>query len=371
MKRKKKFKPLLYYLFKLLSKSKRSELIKSLVRRKTGSYALDLPDDLTASKNILFVLPEDPLEALHQVVNIISIINFLMQKNTVHIIFLCENKIAPYFKNIHGIQKMVTYESDQRYLFSQEFALIRKELQKEYVDLCLFLERKPDLSLLHLIGTIRAKVRVTYDGVSEFPFFNLHVKTSNQQLYRPRQNCVMAKNLGAKIEHKLQWSVSKEVITEITLMLKGSGITDDVWFAGIDSQYFFETFGSAWTQTLIKKLTETADKTWYLYTEDIQKPAFLTWLKSLNLPVFSDLTPSRQAALLYKSNFVITGKTALFELANLLHKPVLGLFEVKELPIHCKITATSMGISYTKKPDEQTITKICEQVGSLKTEKVL
>lgn len=365
MENKRKLQPLLYYLTKCLSKRGQTNFIKYLVSRKCGSYVLNLPDDLSTAKNILFVLPEDILEALHQVVNIVSIINHFHKIHKAQIVFLCEKKIAPYFKNFHGVSSVFEYERTQRYLFSNEFSLLRKMLIKEYIDVCLFLERDPDLSLLLLIGQINIKIRVAYFNVGSFPFFNLHIGPANHHnVYRTEQNSIMAKTLGAELDSDLHWSVSKDTIEEITVMLKESSLQETVWLGGIDTQHFYYTFGSHWTEALIENLLMQNNRFWYLYVENIPEQSFLNWLKARKMPVFSDLSPSRLAALLYKTDCIISGKAMIFELANLLHKSAIGLFTEKELHQYCRSTPQSIGVSYSKRPDEQTIARISERIAA-------
>ena len=364
MNNKRKLKPLLYYLTKFFGSKARTSIIKYLVYKKCGSHILTLPDDLMAVKNILFVLPEDTLEALHQIENIISIINHFNKRHKAQAFFLCEKKIVPYFNNFHNVSSIFEYDSADRFLFSNQFVVLRKKLIKEYIDLCLFLERDPDLSLLFLIGHIQAKIRVSYSDIASFPFFNLQIKPLNRHKHLTDQNNLMARILGANLNNEIHWSVLKNTIDEIKVMLKESSISETVWLGGIDAQFFYYTFGRQWTDSLIENLTMQSEKTWYLYVRDIPEFSFLNWLKTKNLPFFSDLSPSRLAALLKKSTMIISGKATAFKLASLLKTPAIGVFETNELQKYCRSTPQSIGIPYTGKPDEQTISIIIEKVTS-------
>ena len=364
LERKKRLKPLPYYLTKPLSRKVRTNVIKYLVYKKCGSYIIDIPDDLAAVKNILFVLPEDTLEALHQIVNILSIINHFNKTHKVHTFFLCEKRIAPYFSNFQGVTTVIEYDASDRYLFSNHFSLLQKRLVKEYIDLCLFLERNPDLSLLYLVGQIKAKIRISFSDVGAFPFFNLQIKITDRHTHLTEQNNIISKILGAKLSSDIHWSVSKDTIDEIKVMLKESSIQETEWLGGIDAQLFYYTFGMKWLDTLLEKLTAQSNKRWYLYTRDIPEDSFFDWLKSKQIPVFSALSPPRLAALLKKSDLIISGKSETFELANLLQIPAIGLFEESELQKYCKSTPHSTGIPYSGNPDEQTITAIIDRLSA-------
>jgi ADP-heptose:LPS heptosyltransferase len=91
--------------------------------------------------------------------------------------------------------------------------------------------------------------------------------------------------------------------------------------------------------------------------------ALLNWLKARKLPVFSELTPSRLAGLLQKTDVIVSGKTIYFELASLLQRPSVGIFTEEELRRHCRNTPFSIGITYSQRPNEVTITEIGESVG--------
>ena len=365
--KKKLLKPLPYYLTKPLSGKVRAGFIKYLVYKKCGSYIIDIPDDLAAVKNILFVLPEDTLEALHQIVNILSIINHFNKTHNVHTFFLCERRVAPYFNNFQGSNSVIEYDTSERYLFSNHFSLLQKKLVKEYIDLCLFLERDPDLSLLYLIGQIQAKIRISFSDVGSFPFFNLQIKSTDRHSHLTEQNNIMSRILGAKLSSDIHWSVSKDTIDEIKVMLKESSIPETNWLGGIDAQLFYFKYGIDWMNNLIENLTAQSEKKWYLYTRDMPENSFFDWLKSKKMPVFSDLSPPRLAALLKKTDLIISGKAETFELSNLLQTTAIGLFEKNELKKYCKSTPHSIGIPYTNKPDEQTIKSILDRITALAT----
>lgn len=355
-------KPLPYYLTKPLSKKIRAGFIKYLVHKRCGSYIIDIPDDLAAVKNLLFVLPEDTLEALHQIVNILSIINHFNRTHKVHSFFLCEKRVAPYFNNFQGAITVIEYDTSERYLFSNYFSQLQKRLAKEYIDLCLFLERDPDLSLLYLIGHIQVKIRISYAEVGSFPFFNLQIRSFDRRSHLTEQNNIMSKILGAKLSSEIHWTVSKDTIGEIKMMLKESSIMETNWIGGIDAQLFYYKYGISWLNNLIENLTLQSNKKWYLYTRDIPEESFFNWLKSKNIPVFSDLSPPRLAALIKISNLIISGKNEMFELANLLQTHAIGLFQQSELQKYCRSAPHSIGISFSNKPDENTIKSIIDTI---------
>ena len=362
MGKKKKFKPILYYLSKCLNKKTLQAMVKFTVKKKCDAYAIDIPDDLSSSKNILFILPEDPIETLHQCINIISIITFFNSIHRSNIIFLCEEKITPYITHIQGVKRVIEYDKKDIYLFSNIIKHIQKQLLKEYIDLCLLLEREPNIGILSIIGNIQAKVRVTYADVGEFPFFNFRIKISKEHQYLTDQNCIMAEMLGAKRQSNLHWSVSNDMLNEIGLKFNELLIPEMTWLGGIDILFFYKNFGFQFTDKLIEKVRSQFSENWFLYTEYIPDNSYSIWLKKKQMPVITDITPSCQAALLTKIDLFITGKTPLFELANLLQKPVIGLFKKKEILRYCSQTPITIGIPYADDKKEELLNEMCKKV---------
>lgn len=337
-------------------------MLKFTVNKKCGAYAIDIPDDLYSSKNILFILPEDLVETLHQFINIISIITYFNSKHKSNIIFLCEKKVTPYITHIQDVKRVIEYDKKDMYLFSTTINQIQKQLLKEYIDLCMLLEREPEISILSIIGNIRSKIRATYADVGEFPFFNFRIKISKEHQYRTDQNCIMAEMLGAKKQSSLQWSVSNDMLNDIDLKLKELLIPEATWLGGIDILFFYENFGVQFADKLIEEVLSQFPENWFLYTEFIPDNSYSIWLKEKQMPVIAGITPSRQAALLKKTDLFLTGKTPLFELAHLLQKPVIGLFKKSELLCYCSQTNIAIGIPYTDEKREDLLNEMCKKV---------
>jgi hypothetical protein len=366
MKKKTKLKSVLYYLTRLLNKKTLHALVKFTVKKKYGASAIHIPDDLSSSKNILFILPEEPIETLHQLINIISIITYFNSINKSNIIFLCEKNITPYITHIKDVKRIIEYDRKELYLFSNTIKHIQKQLLKEFIDLCLLLEREPYISILSIIGNIQAKIRATYEDVGEFPFFNFRIKISKKHQYRTDQNCIMAEILGAKRQSSLHWSVSNDMLTEIDLKFKELLIPERTWLGGIDILFFHDNFGIQFTDRLIEKIVSQFSENWLLYTEYIPDNYFSIWLKEKQMPVIAGFTPSRQAALLKKTDLFITGNTSLFELANLLQKPVIGFFKEKEMLRYCSQTPITVGIPYSDNNEkEELLNELCKKIAVL------
>jgi hypothetical protein len=80
------------------------------------------------------------------------------------------------------------------------------------------------------------------------------------------------------------------------------------------------------------------------------------------LPVFIDLPVSRASALLAVSEIVVAGRGVMFELADLLRTPAVGLFTGEEFDSLCRESDTTKGLRIEDRPDESTIASVAHLV---------
>jgi hypothetical protein len=172
------------------------------------------------------------------------------------------------------------------------------------------------------------------------------------------QNRVLARALGAPEGSKVNWTVSKETDEEISHMLRERQIPPGVKLVGVDAGLFFRLCGAEWTETLCARLKEKTAGLCYAYSEEEPDPEGGAFLSSVGFPVFSNLSTSRSVALIYRSVGIISGKSVFFELANMIRKPVIGVFEEKECALYCRETATTKAVAFCAAADRGSIDKI-------------
>jgi len=308
-----------------------------------------------AFKKALVILPEDPVEAFHQINNYLRITG--LYRNASFFLF-CTAQVGAFFKNIHPGATIIEYEPSERFLFSRQFEERGKFFSREEFDLCLVLERSPDMSMLYLAGKTSALIRAGYTEAGEFPFLNMHVNLSREQRYRAEQNAIMARALGASEERTMHWSVSKETMEEISHMLQELKIPLSARLIGLDAGLFFTAFGQDWIEMLWARLRDNKVFSFYWYVAEEPDEAMSRCLASCGAPVFSNLSAPRSAALIGKSAGVVSGKSIFFELANMMRKPVIGVFEKNESALYCQVSALTTAAAYSEAPDSGVVEKI-------------
>jgi ADP-heptose:LPS heptosyltransferase len=346
----------------LLPRHSRDALLAWILRTWYKPPTLAFPWNNHAIKKALVILPEDPVEAFHQINNYLQITALYRSASFV---LLCTSSVGAFFKHVHPEATIVEYDASQRYLFSQELEERGKSFFKEEFDLCLILEHEPDISLLFLAGKTSAPVRAGYSEAGLFPFLNMHINPSKHARLRADQNAVMARSLGASGERKLQWSVSKETVEEITHMLRELHLTAPSRLIGIDAGLFFREFGADWTEALCARLRENKRFSFYLYAGEEPDEPLSRFLTSTGLPAFSNLSAPRSAALIGKSEGIVSGRSVFFELANMLKKPVIGIFKESERAIYCQESGLTKAVTYSSAPDRHVADSVIALVNSL------
>lgn len=330
-------------------------MIKWLVRVRYKAPALVFPWNCTVIKKILVILPEGPVDAFHQIKTYMGLKTLF--KNAAFSVF-CTHENALLFQQIHPEASMAEYDVSQRYLFSREFRAWEKKIHAEEFDLCVLLEHFPHISLLSLAGKTASPIRAGYEGSGGWPFLNVRVNPSPEKKYLSDRNFMIAQIFGASDKTKSCWSVAKETIEEIAHMLLEFHLSPTTRLVGIDAGLFYSKYGETWTMLLFNTIKTAGIFTCYIYNDGEPDEATFRFFQTLAVPVFANLTPSRSAALISKSACVISGKTVFFELANLLKKPVIGLFDKNEIERYCLRSPSTYGIVFDASPGPSTVEHI-------------
>jgi|WetSurMetagenome_2_1015567.scaffolds.fasta_scaffold00056_5 ADP-heptose:LPS heptosyltransferase len=321
------------------------------VERKYRAQRMTFPYDMGPSRRVLIILPLDPVTALHQITGVASLV---ARYAGVHVSVVSEKRITPFFRAIAGIAEFIEYDRDEHYLFSPAFDAMGKKIHTGKFDVCLMLESSPDSALLYMAGQSAAALRVGLAGAGEYPFLNLHVKPSPGLRYLTDRGLLVASVLGVPRREKPGWSVTRESADEARTMLHERGLDHDPRLVGIDAPSFLSRFGGEWVRSLVDGL-KARPCSCYLFSWERPGDEASEWMAKQGLPVFADLPVSRAAALLALSELVVAGRGVMFELADLLRRPVVGLFPEEEFDSLCRETETTRGLRIPVRPDEATL----------------
>jgi ADP-heptose:LPS heptosyltransferase len=354
--------PLLSRVCRLMGSGGQLRLVRSTARCLRERRPISLPEDIIRAKRVAIVLAELPFDALHQLRTVIALVSRFPDAE---IVVICELHVASFFEHVQGISEIVTYDAAERYLFSRELTSLGNMLSQREFDVCFLLERHPDAALLHLMTRMSPKVRVGYEGASGYPFLNVRIRPLGVRTHIADQNLLVAEAVGAKRPASTRWTVSKEIVREVVHAIREYRIPENAPLVGIDAGFFYGQFGEQWTDSLLDTLQGLSRCSWYLYSYHAPVQPFLRWLERRQLPMFSALSPSRSAALVDRSAVVVSGRAVLFELATLLGKQVVGVFASSEQCLYCRPGLACRAVSYSGRPDEDTIKQVRDAVESL------
>ena len=341
------------FLSSILPGPVRMSLLTWLVKRRHGTPGLVFPYGFSTPPKFLVILPEDPLAALHQVSGLVALAGHFRDA---HITVVCQRLVTPFFRMLTAVDDFIEYDCRERYLFSKEFLRMGKAVAGMHFDACVMHDRSPHLALLYLCGQSASPVRIGLCGAGEYPFLNLTVRPSPDRSYSTDLGLLLAAMLGAKAQNKIRWTVAKEALSEVNLLLGEMKVAPSSRLIGIDAGYFLQAFGEKWTQSLVDKL-RNRQSTCYLFSHAEPDEKASEWLKRQDMPVFTNLAASRSAALVYKSEFIVAGATVLFELADVLHRPVIGILTEAQFGAFCRESETTRALRYAdgKRPDQEVI----------------
>jgi len=342
----------------------RLSVLAWLTRRRYHAPGLVFPFVFSTPAKLLFIMPEDPLAALHQISGCCALASHF--KNA-HLTVLCRRLITPFFRTLAAVKDFIEYDTKDRYPFSKEFARIGTAVSGEQYDVCVLFDPEPDISLLYLCGQSAAAVRIGFAGAGSHPFLNMQVRPSAKRAYCTDQGLLLASVLGAPLQKKTQWTVAKDAIAEVNFLLGELKVDAHSHLTGLDAGYFLHAFGERWTQSLIERMKKFR-RAWYLFSFEEPDEATAEWLGSHGLPVFSNLPASRCAALVNKSEFIVAGASVLFELADVLRRPVIGILSDTQSVRYFRETETTGEIRYAdaKRPDESVIDAIERRIADFR-----
>ncbi|HEX2959971.1 MAG TPA: hypothetical protein VHO70_24255 [Chitinispirillaceae bacterium] len=323
-------------LFRLLGKNHSKSILSLVLKRRQHESVVNFPINISHVKNIVIILPEDRLQSLYQLKNVISLVSTFKHAA---ITLLCEQAIASVVNMIPGLS-IIEYDIEDRIGFGSSFLNLSRQFRGS-ADICFLLDHQPELAVLYFAGSTRAPIRIGYHDSGDYPFLNLHVRPSAFKKYLPDWNCSIAQMFTSEREN-LQWCVAKKTIEEVEHLMKESGIKKDNRLAGIDVASLVNAFGETGASKFISTACSLKTFKWYLYLSEEITAA--SWIQQFNLPVLSDFSVSRAAALVTLSELTITGNSMLYALATLLDRSAIGFFKESEIERYCPQSRTLKGV---------------------------
>lgn len=351
-----------YRLSRLIGAPGRHWYVRFSAQLANRNQRIEFPKDLSNASRFLCVASDTVLDAIHEVDAVNSI---AAAHDGARVDVLCESSCAPLFANVGGLSEVFAYNRSECFLFSDSMRRIRRNVRREQYDACVLLNPDPDDAVLLLITSSGIKLRVGLGGGARYPVTNIEYNPSRDATHIDDRCLGMLRVLGVNKRYGAKWTVAREAMDEIGHLMREFGVDPKVAPHLVDTGHFYREFGPEWTSGLLQSLTSNEKQVWFHFSLRPIEGEFLRWLGQHNLPCFSDLSLSRAAAVVKKSAVVVTGRAVSFELARMLGRPSVGIFQEKELGTYFKSRASSMGLTFVERPDEETIRKATKAVESV------
>jgi ADP-heptose:LPS heptosyltransferase len=276
--------------------------------------------------------------------------------------FFCPGEVAEYFHSITADASFVEYDTAQRYLFSPAFARHGAALAHERFDLCFLLDTAPDLAVLDLVGRTGARVRAGYAEAADFPFLNHIVKVSGVSTFLAERYSAMARSLGAAAGQRPTLEVSKDVREGLVHLLRDLRIDPAAPLATVDACGIARDLGAQWTSGLIERLRAAVHVTLCCPAAHGASDETVRWLAGCGVTVVPPLTVPRLAALVSRSQLVVTANSPLLQLTTLLGRPGVAVLPAHDA-VYVRSGSSVRTVCFDGAPGEATAAAVVAEAG--------
>ncbi len=340
------------FFYSVLGSTRTKSIISLYYRKKFRKKFFSFPVDPQSIESVLVVLPESSLEILYQLKNILSLMAIFTKAK---VTALCPDTGVALLKMIPELE-IVEYPTDDPDRFIV-FSFFKRQF-KNNVDVCILLDKAPDIAKVSFVVSTNAPIRAGYKDTVDFPFLNLKVGANPDDHYLPQRNCIMAQKFGKGFK-TIKFSVSKNLIDEVECTLKEQRISYDGGLIGVDALFFLEKYGQQWFLKLVAQIKKefSANMYGYLSREPSQKEA--AFFTGEGIRCIPPLVESRLAALVTKSTLIVSSNSVFYGLGAMFGIKAIGFFNSADYKIFCPGTQKVQGVVYDGQTDEQCLLELC------------
>jgi len=340
------------FFYSVLGSKKTKAIIAFYYTNKFRKQLFRFPVDPHSISSVLIVLPESSLEILYQLKTVLSLMAIFTKAK---VTAFCPDAGTSLLKMIPGLE-IVTYLKEETDHFAS-FSSFSRQF-KNNVDICILLDRTPDITKVLFVTSTNAPIRAGYKDAGDFPFLNLKVGANPDKQYLPQRNGMMAEMFSKEFESP-KFSVSRKLIDDVEHMLKEQRFAEDAGLIGIDGLYFLDKFGQQWFLKLVRQIEKDFSEKVYCYLSREPSQQEATFFTTERIRCITPLTESRLAALVTKTSLILSSNSLLYGLATIFGVKAIGLFSNSEYKDYCPDTQKTQGLIYEGKSDEQCLIELC------------
>jgi ADP-heptose:LPS heptosyltransferase len=283
-------------------------------------------------KRALIILPEKPYEVIlaqkcivalkeHRPGMIVDVIAEATNKDII--------KSNPY------IDSAIFYSAQEFYYDHPAFKELLSVIQEKSYEACFLLKANVRPLDLLMTATSMATLRIGFTGKNISPFINLSVRPKPETLYEGDKYEALLKALGVKLlRSRIKWNIPKSTEKDVEGVLVEAGYKIEQPLIGLNISPSIgeRSLPVSLLKALILELSKLSDAEivlFYSSQKDAQINRELEGLKKNIVPILESQV-SFAAAFVYKCDILISLNNLIYQLAVMLNRPVIGLFESAE-----------------------------------------
>jgi ADP-heptose:LPS heptosyltransferase len=321
-----------YFWLNWLGRAARQRALAFLSRADTHRKTLQFNTHIRNFRRVLLILPENPCEV---VLTQKCIIALKALRRNMEIDVIAESANRDLIKSNPYVDRGTFYGAGELLYNHSAFRQLTAAISGRAYDICFLFCRSDNPLFLVLAVQSGAPLRVGFAGPGVSPFINVSVRPSDASVYEGDRAESLIRPLGVKIsKSRMQWNISKNAEKDVEGVLAQAGYRAGRPLAGVDlsPSRGHRPFPAGLARELFSGLSKAAGAElvpFYLAgngrasAPEINGPGKDTVSISQNNVSFA-------AAFVHRCDLVICLNGLVYQLAVMLRRPVIGLFESAE-----------------------------------------
>jgi ADP-heptose:LPS heptosyltransferase len=283
-------------------------------------------------RNVLIILPEKPYEVILAQKSLVAL---KVHHNKMRVDVVAERINQDIIKSNPYIDGGTFYSANEFYYNHPAFNELVRSIKSKSYDICFLLNKNNNPLTFCLAAQSGAPLRVGFAGENLAPFINLAVRPKKGTVYEGDLYESMLRTLGVKMsKSKLKWNISKHTEKDVEGILVEAGYQVDKPLIGLDisPSMNMKPFPADLINGLVQQLMKIENSEIIVFYSKEKEKNVIKNINHFNknLVTISEESISFAAAFVYKCDLIISLNNLIYQLAVLLNRPVIGLFESSE-----------------------------------------
>jgi ADP-heptose:LPS heptosyltransferase len=283
-------------------------------------------------KRVLVILPEKPYEVMMTQRCIVALKE---HKPGMAVDVVAESVNKDIIKSNPFIDSGIFYSTTEYFYNHPAFKELITVIRDKSYDACFLMKGEVNPLDLLLAAMSMAPLRIGFAGGRVSPFINLSIRPKEGTLYEGDRYEALFKSLGVRMSRsKLKWDIPRatEKDVEGVLVEAGYKIKQPLIGLNISPSISDRMLSASTIESLIQELSRLGNAEIVLFCSSRKESGLLKELEGLEkkiVPIPGDQV-SFAAAFIYKCDIIISLNNLIYQLAVMLNRPVIGLFEENE-----------------------------------------